>query len=120
MEDFFVDDEFYSDLGEWLQDRYDDEEVRQLPEDYSFEVRPGKLEKIFNIKIDDVVDFITTHTDRWEDRFPEFADSTFDKIKKAIIGSVDIDKMNELLPSLYYPTTEKAIVTKKDLVDYIS
>lgn len=120
MENFFIDDEFYGDLGDFCDRFADDDEVFALPEDYSEEVIVGSREKIFDLTMDHVCEFILERTDRWEDRFPEEADSTFEKIKKAIKLSVDIDKLNENLPYLYYPSKEKATITKKDLIEYIS
>ena len=122
MENFFANDEFYSELEDYIEDIWDNHEqaILDLPEDWKDEVIVGSKEKIFVITMDRVVDFIMSHTDTWEDRFPEDSDRTMEKIEKAIRSSVDIEKMNDGLPFLYYPSKEKATLTKKDLVDYIN
>ena len=63
-------------------------------------------------------DAIINNTDLFEDRFPENSDNIFDKIKEGIIASVDLEKLNKMIPSLYYPNCDYRIITKQDLLDF--
>lgn len=117
MEPFYVEDKFYSEIEDYLIDvELEKEDIEKLPDDYKVDVLVGSLEKIFVLKKDRVVDAIVDMTDTWEERFPEDSHDVFEKIKKAISESIDIDKMNSLLPSLYYPTGEDGVITKQDLL----
>lgn len=121
MENFFIDDKFYSDLSD-LMDEMDIEEenINELPDDWSEKIQISKLEKMFVLKKSFVVDAINQQTDRWEDRYPEDAsDKLLDQIEKAIESGIDIDKINSLIPELYYPTKEFVTITKQDLIDWV-
>ncbi len=121
MEDFFIDDKFYNDLSELMDDRdINDENIKDLPADWTETAEQSKLEKIFTVKKDFVVNAILEQTDKWEERFPEDSDSIFMQMKIAIENSIDIGKLNELLPELYYPDGVKFKITKQDLIEYIS
>lgn len=116
MENFFIEDEFYSDLSD-LIDR-EDCEPEELPDDWSVEAIGTELEKIFELKEDFIIDAILNKTDTWDERFPEEADRIFEKIKVAVKQGLDVKKINDLLPSLYYPSNETWTITKNDLIEY--
>ncbi len=120
MENFFYEDRFCSELSD-LMDVFDitEENIKDLDENWSVSVMASKLEKIFQFEQKFVVDAIVQQTDTWEERFPEESDSTFEAIEKAIKAGIDIDKINSLLPSIWYPTDGEFIITKQDLIDYI-
>lgn len=122
MENFFIDENFCSDLDDLIRiyDLEDDNAIPELDEDWSVEVEESELQKIFTLKKEFVVSAIIEKTDTWEERFPEDSDRLFEEIKKAIEQSIDIEKMNSLLPELYYPNGKKFKITKKDLLEYIS
>lgn len=89
--------------------------------DYGYEfIEQTELEKLLVIRKDFAVNAIVNQTDIWEDRFPEESDDLFKRIEKAISDAIDIEKLNEGLPSLYYPNGKKFKVTKADLVEYCS
>lgn len=118
MENFFIEDRFYTELSDLIDEMdLDDEMVQNLPDDWSIEVEDSNLEKMFVFKERFVIDSIVERTDQWEDRFPEEPDRVNEKIEKAIKAGIDIDKINELLPSLYYPNGKKYTITKKDLIE---
>jgi len=121
MENFFYDDRFCSDISD-LMDVFDidDENLAELEDDWLVTCEETTLEKMFVIKKDFAVKAIVNQTDTWEDRFPEESDDLFKQIEKAIGDAIDIDKLNEGLPSLYYPNGKKFKVTKADLVEYCS
>lgn len=74
MENFFIDDKFYSDLSDLMEDMdIEEENISELPDDWSEKIQLSKLEKMFVLKKSFVVDAINQQTDRWEDRYPEDA-----------------------------------------------
>lgn len=119
MENFFYNDQFCSDLSD-LMDIFDIDEdnLNELAEDWSVKVEESALEKIFVLKKQFVVGAIIQQTDTWQERFPEESDRVFKEIEDAIERSIDIEKMNELLPSLYYPNGDKFTITKINLVEW--
>jgi hypothetical protein len=121
MENFIYDDRFCSDISD-LMDAIgiEEEDLSELEDDWSVTVQETTLEKIFVIEKEFAVDAIVSQTEIWEERFPEEADSVFKQIKKAVNDAVDIDKLNEGLPSLYYPNGKKFTITKMDLIEWCS
>lgn len=121
MENFFYNDKFYSDLDELISDLdlENDGAIALLEEDWKITVEDSKLEKIFKLEEKFVINAVLEQTDKWEERFPEDSDHTFEQIEKAIKDSIDIDKLNSLLPELYYLNGEKFEITKQDLLNHI-
>lgn len=121
MENFFYNDKFYGDLDDLISDLDlgNDGAIALLEETWKIEVEDSKLEKIFKLEEKFVINAVLEQTDTWEERFPEDSDHTFEQIKKAIKGSIDIDKLNSLLPELYYLNGEKFEITKQDLLNHI-
>ncbi len=122
MENILEGDRFYYDLGDLLSDHdlEDKEDIEKLDDDYCITVDNTKLEPIFKLDMQFVIDAIVQRTERFDERFPEESDSTFKKIEDAIRQSVDIDKLNSLIPELYYPDGETTKITKKDMLEYVS
>src|SRR5688572_12229702 len=109
MEPFFIDESYYSEVEDYLIDHeLEKEDVEKLPDDWSIRVDAAELQPIFVLKEGWLIDAIIDSIDSFEDRFPEDSDETFEKIKKAIKESVDINKLNELLPKLWYPNGKRA------------
>lgn len=125
MENFFYGDKFHLDMSTLIEDldldSFDDEnkEIEALPDDWEIVVEETTIEKMFTMTEAFVVNAIVEETDMWEDRFPEESDDIFDKIKNAIKQSIDIEKLNSLLPELYYANGKKTKITKQDLLDYV-
>ena len=120
-ENFFWNEYFCTDIDHLLMHlEIEEEDFSELEDDYMIECESTTLEKMFVIDKAFVLDSLTNATDCWEDRFPEDSDDLFDKIKKAIESSIDIDKLNEGIPSLYYPNGVKFLITKQDLINYYS
>lgn len=124
MDKFFIDDRFYDgieDLIEYLE-LNEEEELKNLPDDYEEEAIEGSLEPVFTLTKDWIVDTIIQRTDQFEERFPDPIDDddekTFNAIKNAIKESIDIDKLNSLIPKLWYNNGKKFKITKKDLLEY--
>ncbi len=120
-ENFFYEDQFltdYEDLMYYLGLEEDD--LIELPEDYSVKIQFSKFEKIFKMEENWIVDTIIQQTDKWEDRFPEDSDSVFKQIESAIRSGIDSEKINQNLPDIYCPSGEYAVVTKQDLINFIT
>ena len=116
MENFFYNDNFYSDLGELID--YLDLDPETMEGDWVINCEATTLEKIFVMDKKFITDAIVNKTDRWEDRFPEESDDLFTRIEKAISNAIDIDKLNEGLPSLHYANGTKFHITKADIIDW--
>ena len=116
MENFFCGDTFCTNIEDLMfeLDIYEDT-LSDLEDDWEIECEETTLEKIFVIDKEFVTNAILDGTDRWEDRFPEDSDNLFEQIKIAIDNAVDIEKLNEGLPSLYYPNGKKFKIKKSDL-----
>lgn len=113
MENFFYSDKFYSDICELLEDlEISDEDVKDLPDDYILACKESILEPMVTLSTDWIMDRIN------EERFPEDNDRIMDDLCKAI-NSIDYEKVNVLIPKLYYESRVKFNLTKKDLLDYI-
>ena len=113
MENFFIEDEFFSTLDDLID--YIGLDVEELDDNWTTKVKLSELEPMFELDIEFIVNAIN---DNFEDRFPEDSDNAFKKIEEAIIGSVDLEKLNKMIPSLYYPNCDYRIITKQDLLDF--
>ena len=120
MQNFFYNGYFISDLEDFLEELgLDEEDIIDLPDDWVEECQLSTLEKIFVLNEKFILDGIINSLDVWEDRFPEESDRTFKEIEKAILQSIDVEKLNSLLPEIYYPNGKKFKVTKNDLLEFI-
>lgn len=120
MNPFFIEDQFYSSIEDYLIDHeLEKEDVEKLPDDFKLEVMDTSL-PIFVLKEHFVVDAIVQCTDSFEERFPEDSDKVFVDIKEAIKQSIDMEKLNSLLPKLWYPIDKTVTITKEDLLDACS
>jgi hypothetical protein len=118
-ENFYYEDVFCSDISElmWQLD-LDEEHIEWLPDDWKVEVMGASLEKMFTLTKEFIVGKIMRATDRWEERFPEDSDRVDKKIQTAIETGIDTEKINELIPSLYYPNDTEYTITKADLIEW--
>ena len=121
MEHFFIEDRFYSDLDDYINDCFpEDGAVESLEDDWSIRVQESKLEPMFQIKREVIEYVLAQHfDDQFYDRYPLDDDQALDDILEAIEKSFDVEKFNSLVPKLYYPTTF-ATITKQDLLDYLN
>ncbi len=120
MEHFFLEDRFYHELGDLIDDLFpEDGAVEALEDDWSIRVQESKLEPMFQLTKSQFMDAIMDYTStKYDDRFNE--DSRIDDaIAFAAYTSFDLDKFNSLVPRLYYPTTF-TMITKQDLLDYLN
>jgi len=121
MEHFFIEDRFYGDIDDYINDCFpEDGAVEELEDDWSIRVQESKLEPMFQLTKKEVAHVINQHIgDKYEDRFNPDDDGTDDEITEALKKCFDAKKFNSLVPKLYYPTTF-ATITKQDLLDYLN
>ena len=116
MENFFYNDTFYSELSEYCDyNDLDKEEIESYPDDFKLEVECSELAPI--VKID--AEWITERID--EERFSEErCDDEVSKIMKILNENIDFEKINLLIPQLYYGNRKKHYFTKADLLEAVS
>lgn len=122
MEHFFLEDQFYHELGDLIDDLYPEEgDVESLEDDWSIRVQESKLEPIFQLTKPEVAHVILQHVlDIHEDRFSPDDDGRIDdEIKESINECFDVEKFNSLVPKFYYPAGY-ATITKQDLLDFLN
>lgn len=127
MENFFIEDRFYSDLEDYIDDCFDggyaetpEEAIDGLPDDWSIRVMQSKLEPMFQVDRDEINSVLMNHFfDKHEDRFPHDRDDEDSFIESALYDCINVDQLNKSIPELYYPTTFTTI-TKQDLLDYLN
>jgi len=116
MENFFIEEEFCSDLQD-LMDYLDIEEPKNLRSSWMLKVELTDLEPIFKISDKKLLELLV---DNNEERLHEDFDGTDEsRILKAINGSCDFVKLNELMPKYYFPNGKFAVITKQDLLNYL-
>lgn len=128
MEHFFLDDRFYSDLDDFIEDYFEDpytelypkEAIEALEEDWSIRVQELKLEPMFEVERDEINSLILDYLiEKHEDRFPQDSDEEEKDLSMALKASFDVTLFNSLVPKLYYPTTFTTI-TKQNLLDFLN
>ena len=122
MEHFFIEDRFYYDLDDYINDCFpEDGDVDALPNDWSIRVQESKLEPIFQLTKPEVAHAILQHVlDIHEDRFgPDDDGRLDDEITELLEVCFDVKKFNSLVPKFYYPAGY-ATITKQDLLDFLN
>lgn len=121
MEHFFLEDRFYGDLDDFINDLFPEESyIYTLPDDWSIRVQESKLEPMFQLTKKEVADTINNYIGIWhEDRFNPDDESADEKITEALKECFDVEKFNSLVPKLYYPAGFTTI-TKQDLLDFLN
>lgn len=112
MENFFIDENFYSDLSELIEHTSDEEDLSDIDDDWSVVCNESKLEKVVTLSTDWIIRYIG------EERFEEDGD-THEKVYDLLERRIDYEAINSRMPELYYPTRVKFTITKQDLLDYI-
>jgi len=117
MEHFFLDDRFMSSIEDLIEHlEIDEESANELPENWEEKVELSELEPIFKIDADTLCQLLA---DANEDRLTEeFGEES--KVLNALKESIDFEKLNSLLPKLYYPSGKFEKITKSDILDYFN
>jgi hypothetical protein len=116
MEPFFYNDNFYTELEDLCSyEEWDKEEIQSWPDDFKLEADCCDLETIEEID----AEWIASRID--DERFSEESyDKEYAKILKVLNENIDFDKINSLLPKLYYSNRSKLYFTKADLLEACS
>lgn len=109
MENFFIDDEFFSDLESYMNSRDIDED--NIPDDYSEGAVYGDLQRMYNFSIDWIFDRLNEERDDEEGNGGE-------KLTKILNDNINFDAINEAMPKFWYATKNKFVISKQDLLDY--
>ena len=114
MENFFYSDNFHSDLGELMDylDYNEEEDVLKLPDDYTLNCIKAELEPIVTLSAEWIIDRID------EERLTEDGNE-IERIEKALYANIDFEKLNSLMPKLYYEGIKKFTITKADMLEWI-
>ncbi len=121
-EAFFIDENFYSDISDYVADLdLNDEDITALPDDYTKKIQLATLEPLFTPD-KNFFENIATEICQWEEeRFPEedHDERIFKGLVAALKNSFDKERFIKELPKLYYPNGKFDVLTKKDLVDWL-
>jgi hypothetical protein len=125
---FYVDDDYYSNVEDYVEDRLmeledagtPEQAIRQLPDDYQLEVVFAQLQKIIEVDHRDVDNAVESIMDINEDRIHgEWSDEFLERIKNAIASGIDVEKINREMPEAWYVKDgESGVITKADLLAY--
>lgn len=107
MTNFFYHDKFYDSVEELMIDLEIDETNIEDQPDF-IKVTEAELQPIFKLNADWICERID------EERFTEDGDE-IEKIEDALNKYIDFDKVNQMIPKLWYPTRNKLEITKADL-----
>lgn len=113
MNNFFYEGEFYHELCDLLE-ALDIEEGKEneLPDDWCVVCFESDLEPVIFLSTEWIMERIN------EERFSEEADE-LSKVQKILDENIPFDKINSLLPKLYYESRRELRITKEDVLEYI-
>ena len=126
MENFLIEETFYSELQDFIDEYFEYSEnpkyqIECLKDDWEREVQLTSKEKIIEFDSNFFTDLVDNYIyDTYVERFPEDCDRILEKMKKSIEQSIDIEKLNSLQPERWYPNGQSEKITKKDLLEYIA
>ena len=110
---YYFNDNFYSELYDLIDDELDFEKSpNELDDDFVLIYQECELQPIFTLDKDKLSDLLL---DVYEDRFSEDGDESHEVIK-AINESIDFDKLNSMIPELWYPKHEKLKLSKSEII----
>ena len=113
---FFYADKFYHAPEDFVEDIFDDEdEINDLEDGIFWDCYGSTEQPLFELSSQ----WITERID--EDRFSENgSDNEYEKIHKILEANIDYEKINSLIPRLYYENRrDKFKITKEDLLNFI-
>ena len=111
----YYNEKYYSDIEELSEDLFpNEEEIINLDDDYKLEVYDTIEKPITKLSAEWMVENMDEEC--WPD---EDNDSCYNRVKKIFSENIDFDKINSLLPKLWWPD-KKYYLTKKDFLETIS
>lgn len=118
IENFFEDGNFYTDLEDFIYRVFDGEkeQIEELEDDKLFLCKGSRLEPILSLSAEWIAERID------DERFSENnSDREIEEISKILESNIDYEKINSLMPKLYYENyKDKFTITKQDLLDAVS
>lgn len=117
MKNFFYGEYFFGDLDDLLfhLDATTKEDIENYPDDFKLEVELGVEEPFVQLSSKYIIDVVA---DKEEERLSESCDE-LSKLQEILDGNIDFDKINALIPRLYY-ADRTAVITKQCLLDWLS
>jgi hypothetical protein len=114
IENFFYEDTFFSDLDDLLMElEIDQDNVNRLNDDFQIKVELSEELLPFEPDAELIAEKIADHFDF---RIPD--EQSYEDVKKAIIESIDIEKLKEKLPKFMYPNNVFMTITNADLIKH--
>jgi hypothetical protein len=107
---YAIDDRFFTeaqDIAEYLEYEF----LVEQADDFTVEAYECDLETIGFLNGEIIAERAFD-----EDRFSEEMDDDQEKISKILDANIDFEKINSLLPKLWYPSDRKVIFTKAELI----
>lgn len=120
QENFFYEDCFCGDIEDLMSElNLEEEHLPDLPDDWTVKVMGTKLEPMFQLSNAFIVSEVFERSaQQWEERFPENSERVDKELKQAIEAGIDVEKINSLIPSIYYPDDSEYTITKADLIEW--
>jgi len=116
IENFFDDEVFYENLGEYLDGSMGierAEDLADIPSDFTKTFQLSQMQPMFQMNLVKLANILL---DWHEDSLPEDCDLNI--IDNALKESIDFDRLNSLIPKYWYTNGEFVTVTKQNLIDY--
>lgn len=112
MENFFINGTFYKDLFDVLN-QHGYEYYHNIPDDFKETCYESVVEPIFKLGLGELDEYIfDSSIDRISDRMD--GREYFEKIMEAVEQSIDINKLNSLIPTDFYKGSVKFKLVKED------
>lgn len=113
---YLTDNDFYYDLITMVDCEIDDtQSISNLPSDFVIEYFECRLEPFATLDAEILADMIVDYN---EDRREEDGDE-YEKVKNAISECVDFEKLNSMMPKLYYPFGEQKTLNKEQIIEIL-
>lgn len=113
-EAFHIDEDYYADMDSFVC-TFDEQEINDLDDDWAVEAYECESQPIHVFTPENIIQTIN------EERFSENnAEDEYERIIKILSDNIDFEKLNSLIPHLNYGTRKKFLITKHDLLEYIS
>jgi len=107
---YAIDDRFFSEVQD-IAEHLEYEFLVEQTDDFTVEAYECYLENIGFLNGETIAERVFD-----EDRFSENMDEDQERIAKILDANIDFEKINSLLPKLWYPSDRKVIFTKAELI----
>lgn len=107
---YAIDDRFFSEVQD-IAEHLEYDFLADQTDDFTVEAYECDLELIGSLSGEAIAERVFD-----EDRFSENMDEDQERIAKILDANIDFEKINSLLPRLWYPSDRKVIFTKAELI----